>query len=521
MITQISHLKNQIILFFLLTSISVFAQTSDEAKLREIESYIRQAQKDWNVPGCAVAIVKNDSVWLEKGYGVREMGKETPVDEHTLFAIASLSKAFTSASLAMLVDEGKLKWDDAVIKHLPDFQMYDPWVTREMQVRDLLSHRSGLATFGGDLIWYWTKYDRKEVLRRVCYLKPISSFRTTYGYQNIMFVAAGEILPSVTGKSWEAFVRERIFQPLGMTRTNTSLAELMATDNIAVPHNEYQNKLRIVKHFPNEELGPAGAINSSAHDMAQWMRLQLGRGTINGKELFSKQAARTMWTVHTPLGVSEISEKNFPSIHFQGYGLGWGTSDYEGRKLLSHSGAIDGMISRIILCPEESLGVVVLTNSETSLSSIIARKVIDVFFGVSKIDWNARNLEDKRVNDSLKIEEEKKLDSSRVKGTKPSLALEKYAGTYSGELYGDVTVSVENKKLVVTFNPTENLVADLEHWHFDTFRATVRPMNYPFGKGFAQFLLDAKGNVTELKIDIPNFDFDFKELELKKVEKKN
>ncbi len=516
MITQISHLKTHIILVLLLASVTLFAQSSDEAKLREIESYISKAQKDWNVPGCAVAIVKNDSVWLEKGYGVREFGKETPVDEHTLFAIASLSKAFTSASLAMLVDEGKLKWDDAVIKHLPDFQLYDSWVTREMQVRDLLSHRSGLATFGGDLVWYWTNYDTKEVLRRVRYLKPTSSFRTTYGYQNIMFLAAGEIISSISGKRWDVFFQERIFQPLGMTRSNTTLAALRAIDNIAMPHNEYQNNLRIAKHFPNEELGSAGAINSSAHDMAQWMRLQLGRGTFNGKELFSKQASRTMWTVHTPVGVSEQSEKDYPSIHFQGYGLGWGTSDYEGRKLLSHSGAIDGMISRIILVPEDSLGVVVLTNSETSLSSIVARKVVDVFLGVSKIDWNARNLEGKRVGDSLKIEEEKKLDSSRVKGTKPSLALEKYSGTYSSQLYGDVTVSVENKKLVVTFNPTENLVADLEHWHFDTFRATIRPMNYPFGKGFAQFLLDAKGNVTELKIDIPNFDFDFKELELKR-----
>ncbi|MBI3194770.1 MAG: beta-lactamase family protein [Ignavibacteriae bacterium] len=422
MMTQISYLKTHLILFLLLASVALFAQSSDETKLREIESYIKQAQKDWNVPGCAVAIVKNDSVWLEKGYGVREMGKEIPVDEHTLFAIASLSKAFTSASLAMLVDEGKIKWDDAVIKHLPDFQLYDSWVTREMQVRDLLSHRSGLATFGGDLVWYWTKYDTKEVLRRVRYLKPTSSFRTTYEYQNIMFLAAGQIIPAVTGKSWDDFIKERIFQPLGMTRTNTSLTALKATENIATPHNEYQNKLRIIKHFPNEELGSAGAINSSAHDMAQWMRLQLGQGTFNGKELFSRQTSRTMWTVHTPVGVSEQSEKSFPSIHFQGYGLGWGISDYEGRKLLSHSGAIDGMISRIILCPEESLGVVVLTNSETSLSSIIARKVVDVFLGVSKIDWNARNLEEKRVGDSLKIEGEKKLDSSRVKGTKPSLA---------------------------------------------------------------------------------------------------
>ncbi|HEV8538153.1 MAG TPA: serine hydrolase [Bacteroidota bacterium] len=505
-----------LILYLTLFSLSFVLARQSDPKLKEIDDYILKVQKDWNVPGCGVAIVKDDSVIFEKGFGVREIGKPEPVDQNTLFGIASCSKAFTAASIAMLVDEGKIKWDDPVTKYLPDFQLYDPYVTREMQVRDLLCHRSGLTTFGGDLIWYWTKYDRKEVIRRIRYLKPTSSFRTQFGYQNIMFLTAGMIIPAVTGKNWEDFVKERIFAPLGMANSNTSISSFKPGDDVATPHNEHEGKLRVVKWMPGDNLGPAGAINSSAHDMAQWMRLQLGRGTYRGNKLFSAGVSRTMWTIHTPQQIGEQSARLVPSTHFSGYGLGWGLRDYEGRMLVDHTGAVDGMTSRILLVPDEKLGVVVLTNSESPFSSIITRKVVDVFIGVTKMEWNTLNLLQKHAGDSLSAAAEKKIEDSRIKGTKPSLALEKYSGTYSSEMYGDVSVTVENKNLVVTFNATQDLIADLEHWHYDTFRATVRPMNYPFGKGFVQFILDKDANVTELKVDIPNPDFDFKELELKK-----
>jgi CubicO group peptidase (beta-lactamase class C family) len=323
---------------------------------------------------------------------VRELGKNTPVDEHTLFAIASCSKAFTAAALAVLIDEGKIRWEDPVIRYLPELQLCDPWVTREMQVRDLLSHRSGLATFGGDLVWYWTKYDRKEVLRRIRYLKPVSSFRSQYGYQNIMFIAAGEIIPAVTGKTWDEFVRERFFIPLGMTTTITTHREIRTDGNVAAPHNEYQNKLRVIKHYENDNMAPAGGIISSIHELAQWMRLQLGQGTYQGRRIFSAAASRMMWSPHIFQPISPQAQQRQPSTHFQAYGLGWGLRDYEGRKIVTHGGAIDGMTSRIMLVPEEKLGVMVVTNSESSLSAVIAQKVVDIFLGAPERDWSGEFL---------------------------------------------------------------------------------------------------------------------------------
>src|SRR5215210_4438121 len=221
-----------LLLALLVFSPTLFAQTLEE-RLREIDEYAAKAGREWNVPGFSVAVVKDDRVVFVKGYGVRESGRTEPVDGATLFAVASNTKAFTAAALATLVDEGRLKWDDPVTKHLPWFQLYDPYVTREMTVRDLLGHRSGLATFGGDLLWYETTYPREEIVRRVRYLKPAYGFRSRYGYQNIMFIAAGEIVPALTGKSWDEYVREKFFAPLGMTRTVTTYRQLTASQNVA------------------------------------------------------------------------------------------------------------------------------------------------------------------------------------------------------------------------------------------------------------------------------------------------
>ena len=311
-----------------------------EARLKEIDAYAAKAGQDWRVPGFAVAIVKDDAVIFAKGYGVRELGKPEPVDEHTLFAIASNSKAVTAAALAILVDQGKIQWDDPATKYLPGFQLYDPYVTREITVRDLLCHRSGLATFGGDLLWYMTTYSRDEILRRVRYLKPVTSFRTTYGYQNLMFLAAGQIIPAVTGKSWDDFVREKFFMPLGMSRSTTSIAGFMPGGNVATPHNEVEGKINVIHYVNVDNLAPAGAINSCVADMAQWLRLQLGRGTYQGKEIFSKDRSREMWTAQTSIPIGAQAEKLNPTTHFQAYGLGWFMMDHHGRKVLNHGGGV-------------------------------------------------------------------------------------------------------------------------------------------------------------------------------------
>ena len=516
---------NRFIQLFLLAIIlavlafPLVAQTSTTAaRLKEIDDYSAHAGVDWKVPGFAIAIVKDDRVVFAKGYGVLELGKAPVVDEDTLFAIASNSKAFTAAALAILVDEGKVKWDDKVTKYLPSFELYDPYVTRELTIRDLLSHRSGLATFGGDLLWYESDYSRDEILRRIRFLKPTSSFRSRFGYQNIMFLAAGEVVAKVSGKSWDEFVKERFFTPLAMRRTVTSHADLLNSKNVAMPHNEVDGKIRVIRYGKVDNIAAAGGIKSSVADMAQWLRLQLGRGTYEGRKLFSSSASREMWTPHTVFsGISEQAEKFNPTRHFNLYGLGWILSDYHGRLLVSHGGGLDGMTSQLALMPEERLGVVVLTNSETPLSNILANKVFDLFLGVPARDWNSEFLARAKDSEAGRKEADRKRELSRVPQTKLSLPLSAYAGTYSGEMFGDAKVTEEQGRLVVSFLPSPYFVGDLEHWHFDTFRVKWRDsIVYPFPRGFVTFTLNAQGKVDEMKIDVPNPDFDFKELEFKR-----
>ena len=509
-----------LLLALLIFSQPALAQTLEE-RLKEVDEYAAKAGQEWKVPGFSVAIVKDDKVVFVKGYGVRELGKTEPVDKDTLFAVASNTKAFTSAALATLVDEGKIKWDDPVTKYLPYFQLYDPYVTREMTVRDLLSHRSGLATFGGDLLWYETTFSREDVIRRVRHLKPVNPFRGRYGYQNIMFLAAGEIVPAVTGKSWDDYVREKFFVPLGMARTNTTFRQLTAAQNVAAPHNETDGRVKVVKYSNVDAAGGAAAINSSAAEMAEWVRLQLGRGTYQGKKIFSAAASREMWTPHTIVsGVSESAERFNPTVHFNLYGLGWALNDYRGRKVVTHSGGLDGMTSRVALLPEENLGVVILTNSETPLQAFLYYKVFDVFTGAPPRDWSADYMARVKAAREREAAETKRVEDARVPNTKPSLPLGSYAGTYGGVMYGDAKVTEENGRLVVRLLPSPNYVGDLEHWHFDTFRIKWREsVVYPYPRGWVTFQLDPQGKVSEMKIDVPNPDFDFKELEFKRADK--
>ncbi|HEX9960606.1 MAG TPA: serine hydrolase [Pyrinomonadaceae bacterium] len=511
-------MKKKLLLFFVLFVFPAFVFAQDySAKLAEIDAYAQKVQTDWNVPGLAVGIVKDDKVIFAKGYGVRALGKAERVDENTLFAIASNSKAFTTASLAILVDEGKLKWDDKVSQYLPEFQMYDPYVSRELTVRDLVTHRSGLDTFSGDLLWYETTYSTDEILRRVRFLKPVSSFRSRYGYQNLMFTAAGRIVEKISGKTWSQFVRERILTPLGMTRTTTSVKDLK--DNYSMPHNESGGRLRVLHVGNVDGAAPAAGLNSSVREVANWLRLQLGHGKFEGKEIYSERQAGAMWSAVTPLAVNPFPPKNAPTKLFSAVGMGWFLNDYRGRKMVSHTGGLDGMLSQTAMLPEENLGVVVLTNSEAGAYSPIVNKILDVFLEAApKRDWSAERLERIKENKTREAEADKKLIDARVKNTKPSLALAGYAGTYGGELYGDATVTEENGKLVLRLIPAPNFVADLEHWHYDTFLIKWRPtVAYNFPRGFVSFTIDKTGKAGEMKIDQPNNDFWFYELEFKRT----
>jgi CubicO group peptidase (beta-lactamase class C family) len=470
-----------------------FAQ---EAPLQGFDEYVNKALKDWEVPGVGIAIVKGDKVVLAKGYGVRKLGDQTPVDERTIFAIGSSSKAFTAAALAMLVDEGKIKWDDPVTKYLPGFELYDAYASKEMTVRDLLCHRSGLDR--GDLMWYGSEFSRDEIIRRARHLKPSWSFRSQFGYQNIMYLAAGQIVPAVTGKSWDDFIKDRFFKPLGMAASSTSVNELKSSNNLATPHGKIDEKVVSIPWRNIDNIAPAGSINSNVAEMTAWVRLQLSDGEFAGKRLLSSGAVKETQKSHTVVPYDPPWSLLFPEAHFVTYGLGWLLSDYRGRKVVEHGGNIDGMSALVAFVPEEKLGLVVLTNlSGSEMRTALKLRIIDAFMGGEAKDWSASHLKTMKSFEAQGKAAEKKRNDERVKDTKPSLALDKYAGTYQDEMYGDVKVEQdESGKLLARYGPA--FMGDLEHWHYDTFQAVWRDRG--LGKSLLTFTLNAQGKVEAVKI---------------------
>lgn len=512
------NLLRSLVIVLVLSAFSS-AQTSLDEKLREIDEYANTVTAAWAGKagaGMAIAVVKDDKVVSAKGYGIRELGKPDKVDPDTVFAIASNSKAFTTAALAILVDEKKIAWDDKVSKYLPDFEMYDPWVTSELTIRDLVTHRVGLDTFSGDLLWYETTYTSAQILERVKHLKPVSSFRTRYGYQNLMFIVAGEVIAKVSGKPWCMFLRERIFTPLGMNRTSCSVNNL--PNNAAFPHNESGGTFRKLHRGNVDGSSAAAALNSSVNDLSNWVRLQLAGGKFDGKQIISEAQA---WGLHQPYLAQQISKPAWqgnPTRHFSGVASGWFVYDYHGVKVINHSGGLDGMLSYTVLIPEKNVGFVVLSNSESPSFAVMMSKIRDVMVDAPKRDWNAEAVDQFAARKKAADDAIAKADAERVKNTTPSLALTGYAGTYSDKMYGDITVGQEKGRLVMRFLPSPNFVADLEHWHFNTFQIKWRPsVAYNFPRGFVTFSLDGSGKVDAMTIDQPNNDFWFYELAPKKV----
>jgi CubicO group peptidase (beta-lactamase class C family) len=502
-------------LFILVALVSAWIPAAAQVDMRSIDASLSEAQKAWNVPGMAVAIVKDDSVVFAKGYGVREIGKPDAVDRQTLFAIASNTKAFTSALLAALVDERKVSWNDRVQQHLPYFQLYDPYVSSDTRIRDLLSHRVGLRTFSGDLIWYGTSYSREEVVRRARHLKQAYPFRSGYGYSNIMFVAAGEIVAKVTGGSWEEALQRTILGPIGMTNTVLSVNDLTGRTNVATPHGEENGVIRTCPWYNWDNLAAAGGIISNVDDMAKWMRLQLNRGQWDTLRIWSEAQSRVMWTPHNNFVVGGPSARA-PHTNFSGYGLGWDVADHRGHLVVEHGGGYDGMFSQTLLVPDIKLGVIVLTNGMTGVANAVTQYVLNTYAGEVEPNWIADGVKREREARERQKNQRLSADSTRVPGTKPSTPLTAYAGTYGGPLYGDATVTLENGKLVLRLLPNPDFVADLSHWHFDVFEVCWRKAFPWFGSGKVQFVLNERTDVTEMKMNVPNNDFWFDELEFKK-----
>lgn len=479
-------------------------------------SLIEDWRKDYNIPGLSVGIIKDGHVIHSGGYGVLEEGKKHKADEHTLFAIASNTKAFISAAIAQLVDDGKLNWDDKVRLYLPYFELYDPCVSEMMTIRDLLSHRSGLGTFSGDVIWYRSNYTAEDVAKRAAEIPQQFEFRNGFGYSNVMFIVAGEVIRAVTGKSWSEYVAENFMEPLGMNRTVTSVKELKGLSNVASPHIPGDEGNDPTDWVLWDNMGAAGGIISTADDMLKWMLLQLNDGIHEGDTFFTSASQNVMWTPHNNFPVSERSHE-FYGRNFSGYGLGWSLNDYKGHYVVSHTGGYDGMYSSVYLLPHEKTGIVVLTNSMKSIGPMLSYEIIDQMYKHSPTDWKERGIQQVKANmEDRKARIKKRLDA-RKKGTLPTLNGSQITHVYHSPMYGDIEIKSEDGQLMINFLPAPDLKARLIHWHDDVYQLDWLKEQPWFSFGTVQILKDNNGEASGLLFDVPNDDIFFEEIKAERV----
>jgi len=494
------------------------------APAHDLERDVNAALQTFDVPGMAIAIVKDGKVVAARGFGVRKLGDPAPVTEKTLFEVASNSKAFTAAALAMLVDEGKLAWDDPVIKHLPAFAMYDAYVTREMTVRDLLTHRSGLGLGAGDLMWWpSTTFTTDEIIERLRYVKPATSFRNSYAYDNLLYIVAGKIIADKAGKSWGDAVRERILSPLGMGATTTSVDEMLKSADYAAPHSKINEKIAVVKPMPVANAVGAVGINTNAEDIAKWMTVLLNQGKLaDGKQLVSARQTRELFTAQTPIKISEPKpglEQTRPN--FNAYGLGFNLRDYRGRKIAMHGGALQGFYSRVMLVPEENLGVAIFTNAENSGSmTALGWRILDHYMGAAPTDW-IKIIAGREAQDHAdELARQGKAGAARAAKSRPSLPLASYDGEYEDGWYGSVTIRQEGGKQLLAFSRTPDLVGAMEHYQHDTFIVRWKQRNFN-ADAYVSFALNPDGSIERMKMapisSETDFSYDFQDLAFTKV----
>jgi CubicO group peptidase (beta-lactamase class C family) len=487
-----------------------------------IDGTVARAMQAFQVPGMAVGIVKDGKLVYAKGYGVREYGQPEAVDPDTVFQIGSNTKAFTAAALAMLVDAGKLHWDDKVTQYLPDFQMYDPYVTREFTVRDLLTHRSGLGLGAGDLMFYpTTDFTRAQIIHGVRYLKPVSSFRSQFAYDNLLYMVAGELIPAITGDSWEQFVQRHILQPLHMGGCGANRELVKDRSNLASPHVVVDGKLTPIPVEDLTVVGGAGTINCSVNSMAKWLETQLNRGTTpDGVRLFSSDRSAEMWSINTvqPLDADLAS---LTRTHFLGYGLGWDISDEFGRERVAHTGGVPGTVTWVSMVPELKLGVLVFTNQqEAAAMEAVGHQILDAYLGAPHRDWVAIAVayRDKRQAEAAAVEGEA-AKVAKAAGS-PTLPLSAYVGHYDDAWRGEATVRLEGDKLVLKFGHTRELEGPLAPYSGNVFvvrwneRALRADAFVRFEQGFG---VGVEGMTLRAVSPATDFSFDFQDLEFRKV----
>ena len=516
-------MKTLLVSFLVVAASPVYAAPPPEFAAR-VEALRREA----GVPGLAIAIVEDGATTLARGYGVRKLGASATVDADTIFPTGSTGKAVTVAALATLVDAGKLAWDDKVIDHLPDFQMYDPWVTREITIRDLLTHRAGLGNGAGDLLFVpRSNLSRAESVRRVRFLKPASSFRSTFAYSNVMYMVAGQVIEAVSGQTWEDYVREHVFAPAGMVRATSDNDRRFAMENRAYPHARLDGGLRgagtqeVIDE--RDDLGrnaaPGGGLSVSANDMAKWLALQLAQGKLpGGAKLYSEAAAAEMWTPVIPMPVGKARPgMELTQPRFSNYALGWDVQDYRGAKIIWHGGAVLGFKTAVVLLPEQDVGFAIEINSEEGdLIRGLMFELIDHYLGLGKEGWPEKYRANRLSDISAGLKTLKAVQAKPAK-VGPSLPLARYAGAYADPWYGNIEVKARLDGLAIDFKSTPRMGGRLRHWQYDTFVTEFEDKQIE--PAYVTFALDAEGKVERVTMKavspIADFSWDYRDLEFK------
>ncbi|HWT11366.1 MAG TPA: serine hydrolase [Allosphingosinicella sp.] len=463
-----------------------------------LQAYVANAMAEAEMPGLAVAVVHGDDPAIAQGFGLRRLGEPGRVDADTVFNIASLTKSFTAAAAAILVDEGRLGWNDPVHRWLPQVRFSDPWLTEQISLADLLSHRTGLQP--ANTMFRLTHIDRAEILRRVRYLEPASPFRTEQVYNNVLYTVAGEVTAAAAGTSWEALIRDRLLEPLGMAQTGFGPGTAPA-GNVAAPHAVIGGLHVPIRPASYVSIAPAGGLNSTARDMTRWLRFQLGGGELDGRRLISAEAMQAMHEPWTMIPTTPAMRANRQVQFFAGYGLGWNVMDYRGHKLLWHSGNADGMPSYMALLPERRIGVVVMLNSWKApyLHGDIASRILDHYLGLPTRDYAAETLELTRQAEARRAAADR--TQAAAGPVLPPMDLDAYQGDYRSDLFGTISVVRLGQGLVLKMGEGEE--ADLHPVGRDAF--TMRWRDRVIGEDNdtrAVFALDSQGAVSRLTMQV-------------------
>lgn len=444
------------------------AHAQSDTRLAGFDAYVRRAVKEWNAAGLAIAVVKDGKVVFQQTYGVREVGKPDPIDTATIFSIASTTKAMTSLAIGMLVDEGKVSWDDPVTKFVPSLQLYDPYVTRELTVRDLLTHRAGLN--GTDFLWTAGDLTPEQIFERLRFARPGYSLRSSFSYQNVMYALAGEIVARASGMSWEKFVESRIFLPLGMRRTYATRELARGVPNVASPHWRFGDTLTVIENTPTSGISPAGGVVSSIADLSKWVRFLLDSAQAGSTRLLRRETFAEIFTPQVVVPEDEFyvtAELTKP--HWMTYGLGWYQHDYRGHMVDFHTGSLDGTVALIGLIPDQGIGVYVLANTDhVEVRHALMYRVFDLFLGEPVRDWSADFHVLYARREARRDSVTRAADAQHIRGTRPSLPLEKYAGRYSDPLHGAIVITYDRGRLRMRLD--SHNAGTMEHYQFETFR---------------------------------------------------